>query len=73
MERPTPLISFHPSILIMSNSVPALSGIQLTPEIQTLFEQILNQKLQDYNRPPGTFGINAGVNILIDSLHRNRK
>ena len=25
-----------------------------------------------YNRPPGTFGINVGVRILIDSLHRNR-
>ena len=25
-----------------------------------------------YNRPPGTFGIKAGVCILIDSLHRNR-
>jgi predicted phage tail protein len=47
MERPTQLISFRPSILIMSDSVPALSGIQLTPEIQTLFERILIQKLQE--------------------------
>jgi hypothetical protein len=26
-----------------------------------------------YNQPPGTFGINVGVYILIDSLHHNRK
>jgi hypothetical protein len=38
---------FNISILIMSNSAPALSDIQLTPEIQTLFERILNQKLRD--------------------------
>src|SRR5258708_4214651 len=39
--------SNHPSILIMSSSISTLSDLQLTPEIQTFFEQLWNQKLKE--------------------------
>ena len=82
--------SNHPSILIMSSSISPLSHLQLSPEIQTFFEQLLNQKLKERDeyylgqiqaheeelearRVMREFGIEAGVSILIDSLHRNQK
>jgi hypothetical protein len=40
---------------------------------QVLIEQNQIQgHIAFYNRPPGTFGINVGVRVLINSLHRNR-
>jgi hypothetical protein len=34
----------------MSTSVPVPSDIQLTPEVQALFENILNQKLKEQDQ-----------------------
>jgi len=43
------------------------------PKSQVLINQTqIRGHVAFYNRPPGTFGINVDVRILIDSLYRNR-
>lgn len=39
-----------------------------------LIEQVqIRGHVAYYDRPPGTFGIKAGVRVLIDSLHRDQE